>query len=165
MSDNLPTPSDYLVDPLSDISRRERRNLLASSVVGLLAARADLVPTRVSALGVDFGLIEQRAYVWVLCAVIAYFLLAFIAYGLSDYLTWDLKYKEYLRSADIKSEDWSREDQDAYDERRHLEEPIQRIYERSHRVAKLRLAFEFLVPLVVSIITILFLIFKAFQLQ
>ena len=39
MNSTSPTPADFLGDPLSNVSRRERRNLLASSTIAVLIAQ------------------------------------------------------------------------------------------------------------------------------
>ena len=46
-----PDPRDYLADPLSPISRAERRNLLLAATLAIRIAHVNLVPTQVTALG------------------------------------------------------------------------------------------------------------------
>jgi hypothetical protein len=44
-----------LRDPLAEVTRRERRLLLGASIIGLTVAKTGLVPTKISALGVESG--------------------------------------------------------------------------------------------------------------
>jgi hypothetical protein len=50
---NEPNPVDYLIDPLNEITRKERRNSLIASTLGVLVAKASLVPSKFSALGIE----------------------------------------------------------------------------------------------------------------
>ncbi|MGB4345963.1 MAG: hypothetical protein WBJ21_06160 [Burkholderiaceae bacterium] len=155
------TSSDFLVDPLSEISRRERRNLLVSSVLGFLTSSANLVPAKISVLGIEFGAINQSAYVYLLAAIVFYFLLAFLFMGATDYLNWELRYRQHNLEVDIADENWSREEQENHDKRRHLHREIRRIYRHSHKVAWWRVHLEFFLPLVVSAASIVSLLFKS----
>ena len=54
-------PSEIrLQDPLSDVTRAERKTLLGLSAVGLVIARSGLVPSRISALGIEFDRADQE---------------------------------------------------------------------------------------------------------
>jgi hypothetical protein len=91
-----------LKDPLSQVTRAERRMLLGISALSIFVTSTGLIPTRVSALGVDFGQSDQRALLLVLALVVGYFLVAFIVYGLTDYLSWRITGDESRRSAYLK---------------------------------------------------------------
>lgn len=95
MSDQLPydlpeldvsLPQELLKDILREETRKERRNLLAASAVGIVIVKAGLIPTKISALGIDFSQTDQRTLLWVLLGVTAYFLAMFVVYALSDIL-------------------------------------------------------------------------------
>jgi hypothetical protein len=82
-------PRDILLgDPLSEITRKERRNLLVTSVVGIAIAKADLVPSKITAIGVEFSQTNQKALMVVIGCILLYFFLAFIFYAWSDSLLW-----------------------------------------------------------------------------
>lgn len=88
-----PIFTDYLGDPLGEITRKERRNLLIAGTVGVLVAKAGLVPSKISALGIDLSAPAQDAFVMLVGLVIVYFLCAFIIYGVSDFFAWRKKYQ------------------------------------------------------------------------
>src|SRR6266851_5310284 len=75
-----------IVDPLSEVTRKERRNLLIFSVLSYAIFKTGLIPTKITALGVEFSSTDQTALLRVLAGLVAYFLLTFVVYGGSDYL-------------------------------------------------------------------------------
>jgi hypothetical protein len=75
-----------IVDPLSEVTRKERRNLLIFSVLSYAIFKTGLIPTKITALGVEFSSTDQTALLRVLAGLVAYFLLTFVVYGASDYL-------------------------------------------------------------------------------
>jgi len=77
-----------LQDPLTEVTRRERRNLLAISVLAMVIVHAGIIPTRLSALGVEFGRADQRRLLLILSLAVLYFLVAFVLYAFSDFLAW-----------------------------------------------------------------------------
>ena len=83
-----------LRDPLSEVTRGERRMLLGISVLSLFVAKTGLIPSKISALGVDLERADQRAFLVVMALVVAYFVVAFVLYGLTDFLAWRLSYNE-----------------------------------------------------------------------
>lgn len=71
-------------DRFSDETRRARRSLEVASVAGLLTYFLDLVPQRVSALGVELSEGRQDRFLWALATLIAVLLIAFCIYVISD---------------------------------------------------------------------------------
>ncbi|GAB3754198.1 hypothetical protein [Lysobacter olei] len=93
MSMDYLTPAELSIsDPLSDVTRKERRMLLGLDVLAIFVSTTGLVPTKISALGVEFGAADQRAFLYVFAAVLAYFVAAFLVYGVSDYLGWRIRH-------------------------------------------------------------------------
>lgn len=82
-------------DPLSEVTRKERKALLAVSLLGLVIANTGLLPTEIDALGVKFSASDQKGILYVLVLVTAYFAIAFALYVASDFIAWRLA----LRSA------------------------------------------------------------------
>jgi len=74
--------------PLSESSRKERRALLGFSSLAFTIALCGLIPQKISALGVEISGAQQSYLQWVLFGLIAYFLVAFLLYGLQDWLAW-----------------------------------------------------------------------------
>lgn len=90
--DELPKPDfsfqlELLRDILREETRKERRNLLAVSAVGIVIVKAGLIPTKISALGIDFSQADQRTLLWILFGIVSYFLIVFAVYAMSDILT------------------------------------------------------------------------------
>lgn len=83
-----------LRDPLSQVTRGERRMLLGVSVLSIFIARTGLIPTKISALGVELGASDQRAFLLVMSGIVAYFVIGFVLYGLTDFLAWRISYNE-----------------------------------------------------------------------
>ena len=73
-------------DPLSELTRKERRNLLAISAAAIVVVKTGLVPTKLSGLGIDVSMIERSAFLKILAGSVVYFLLAFVIYAVSDWL-------------------------------------------------------------------------------
>jgi ABC-type multidrug transport system fused ATPase/permease subunit len=82
------TPIEVRIrDPLGELTRKERRNLLAISTVAIVVVHTGLVPTRFSGLGIDFGPLERVAFLKILTGAVAYFLVAFVVYAVADWLS------------------------------------------------------------------------------
>lgn len=75
-------------DPMSETTRKERRALLGLSVLGVALVKVPLVPEKISALGVDFAPSNQRAFLAIYAFVVLYFLVAFAIYAFTDYVAW-----------------------------------------------------------------------------
>lgn len=144
-----PDPATVLSDPLSDISRRERRNLLIASSVAVLMGHAGLVPKKLSALDIEFSAPAQSTFLLLMAAIVAYFLLAFFTYALADFLIWRKRRHDYIVSMKIA------EDNMSYDEeieRDRLNIPSEAWYfQWGPRVAYARVFFEFVLPLLVGL--------------
>jgi hypothetical protein len=80
-------PEEILLqDPLSKVTRQERSRLLVVSLIGTLVAKAGIVPTKISALGIELSSANQKMFLHSLSAVVLYFLIAFALYGWFDFL-------------------------------------------------------------------------------
>lgn len=84
-------------DPLSEITRKERRNLLISNVGLVAMIWGSLVPTKIAAFGIDLVSSERYSLVAILFAVSCYFLTAFWFYARVDERVW------YLALVDAES--------------------------------------------------------------
>lgn len=81
----LSFPKAIYRDPLSDETKKERRNLLATSALGIIMVWTGLIPAKIEALGVEFSPVEQNILLRVLGAIVVYFLFAFVVYAFSDF--------------------------------------------------------------------------------
>jgi amino acid transporter len=145
-----PDPRDYLTDPLSAIARAERRNLLLAATLAILIAHVNLVPTRISALGLSFAPPAQAAFLVITVFVVLYFVLAFGMYAVADFFIWRKRYYDYLAALERESKDWTLEDQIEHDEIHANLPTIDWYYQWSPRVANVRMLFEFVLPLLVG---------------
>ena len=91
-------PSEVAVrDPLSQVTRNERRMLLLISTVGITIAKTGLVPSKISALGIEFGATDQKSLLGIFGLVTFYFLFTFITYAAADFVAWRLAFKNAMR--------------------------------------------------------------------
>lgn len=87
-SDQEPNIVEVLVkDPLTEVTRKERVYLLAVSLIGIAIVTTGLVPSRIAALGIVLDQPDRAALLILLAVVTAYFLVAFVVYAASDYVT------------------------------------------------------------------------------
>jgi len=99
-----PTPIEVRTrDPLEGLTRKERRNLLAVSTAAIAVTQMRLIPTKVAALGIEFESINQSAFLKILAGVLVYFLVAFLIYSVSDWLSgrWSLQQALQAQSDEI----------------------------------------------------------------
>jgi hypothetical protein len=155
------TPADFLGDPLSEATRRERRNLLASSATAILIAHTGLIPTRISALGIELSSPAQNSFLLFLAVVVSYFIAAFATYGFSDFLIWRHKYQDYLEKTEIAARDWGPDDQLNYDDLHSHLPKANWLYGLSKRAAYLRIIFECALPVLVGLYAIYALLSEA----
>jgi hypothetical protein len=106
-----------LKDPLSEVTRSERRTLLATSAVGLVIVKAGLIPTKISALGIEFTQTNQKYLLLAIAAIIIYFLIAFLLYAGSDFIASRISYlgaikQRFLKT--IEASDLVESDEDYY---------------------------------------------------
>lgn len=76
-----------IVDPLSEVTRRERKALLLASLAALAVTKGGLIPSEVSALGIKISEIERAGLLYLPAdfgATILYFILGFALYAAAD---------------------------------------------------------------------------------
>lgn len=143
----MKTPADVVgTDPLADVTRKERRTLVAASALGIVVAKSGLIPSRISALGIEFGETDQRVLLTALGLVVLYFLFGFLIYGGSDLIAWRLAF-------------WRAVDDTAREHKQAQEAEVRR-----HKVLWLRATFwmsgtralfEFVIPVVLALYAML----------
>lgn len=89
------------LDPLSEITRKERRYLLAIAFVSIVAAKAGLVPTEISNLGITFSDVDRSILLKAAAVAIGYFTAAFVIYGISDFSVWQLARHQMKESTEF----------------------------------------------------------------
>lgn len=155
------TPGEVkLSNPLSEVARKERKFLLGSSILGIALVKAGFVPTKISALGIEFAKTDQNSLLSVLGIIILYFLIAFLIYAASDIIIWHRSFSRSLKASMVdrwKSEaekDPVMEMTDYIDN--FLKRPfsVRFILGLATPVSLLRAIFEFLLPIAVGIYAI-----------
>ena len=89
MNTDAATPDPRFSDPLSEVTRRERKFLLATSSAGLAVVLLRAVPKGIPSIGLDeLTGATQRGILWAIAIVVFYALVAFIVYAWSDFVIW-----------------------------------------------------------------------------
>lgn len=150
---------DYLLnDPLSEITRKERRTLLAVSIIGISLIKAGLVPTKITALGIDFDKTNQKAFMLIFLSIVIYFFFAFLLYAAADFLAWKRAIWAF-RGLKVQDQLFDIELPDAVDETTNNE--LYRIAGVNPKlsclvipVSVVRLAFDFVIPVIIGVYSI-----------
>lgn len=151
-----------LTDPLSEVTRKERKVLLGGSVLSIFIIGADAIPTKISALGIEFGAMDQQVFLWLLAAVIAYFTTTFVVYALSDYVAWKKEMlsehfhelKEYWSEVYRQPGSSSPYEQAIEHDQQKAMHKHRLIYQMTNPISVLRAFFEFLLPVLVGVIAL-----------
>jgi biopolymer transport protein ExbB/TolQ len=80
--DTVSEPS--VTDPLSEVTRAERKSLLSACVVGLAISVGGLVPGKIETFGIEVSAAQEQSLLQILAGVITYFLIGFSIYAWSD---------------------------------------------------------------------------------
>ena len=157
----MPSASEIrLKDPLTDVTRKERRSLLGVSALGIVMVKTGLVPSKISALGIDFSPTDQKTILRAVAVVVGYFLVAFLLYAASDFFAWRYALRSAVREAVIKreeeelkgTEDWNRRVANRVDEvlRQQFGRELEYWGFGIKPVSTLRATFEFILPVLVG---------------
>ena len=152
-----PTPSELsLRDPLSQVTRKERRFLLGVGMVGITLVKTGLVPSKISALGIEFTKTDQKSLLFIVALITAYFVVAFTIYAVSDFIAWRLVYRAALREVLAQREkSFDKRVKDQVDGRIPSMSRGRIIFILAKPIAYIRAVFEFLLPILVGIYAIL----------
>jgi hypothetical protein len=77
-----------VTDPLSQHTRGVRKSLLIASVIAIAVAKTGFIPTKISALGLEFSQADRGSMLWLIGAVVAFFLLSFVVSAFGDFMSW-----------------------------------------------------------------------------
>lgn len=152
-----PTPSEVAVrDPLSQVTRNERRLLLGVSMVAITLVKTGLVPSKISALGIEFTKTDQKSLLSIVALITAYFVVAFTIYALADFIAWRLAFRAALRESFAQRR--KREAEVQNKDEQYFYERLARervVFILSKPVSLIRAVFEFLLPILVGIYAII----------
>jgi len=152
-------PITQLGDPLSNVTRKERKLLLSLSLLTLLIVKVGLFPTKISAFGIDFSANNISAFFSILGFAILYFFIVFIIYCISDIRIWRMKAfqstKDVLQYSPLELKDSTRLQDilEAVEGLDNLEKKVVWYYEKSKYYSKfsnIRIFIEFIFPLIFS---------------
>ena len=93
-----------LQDPLSEVTRKERRTLLGVGILAVAVVQANLIPNEIAAFGMKSSQIDPGALIGVLFLVVLYFLATFIAYGVPDFIAWKINLWKGMKTAAIEKQ-------------------------------------------------------------
>lgn len=143
-----PTPEQILVqDPLSQVTRSERRSLLGVSAITIIIVKTGLIPTKISALGIEFSATDRSALLGMMGLVVTYFLVAFLVYAISDFVDWRLKFSAAIGHMKREFRDRVREGyQDTADDY-----PEPKVRGLVLPMSLVRAILEFVLPIVIGI--------------
>lgn len=149
-----------LTDPLSEVTRKERRMLLGLSILGVFFIQAGAIPSKISALGINLETSDQRAFLYLMSTILVYFTIAFFIYAMSDFIVWRRiiekeyidAYREYMHERENYPNNHFAVELDAEAQNAHKKNIIWNKLAKPMSVS--RAIFEFLLPLIVGIYSI-----------
>ncbi len=147
--------SDLLADPLSSITRLERRNLVAASFVVTLLSVTGSYPQEFATFGINFDSSDRLIFQAASTTLIIYFLAAFVISGIGDYMILRQRYHEYRIARHIEADNSEAEDDFHESElNRAVGGNVYWIYRRAKLQIVLRGIFEFIFPLILAALAI-----------
>lgn len=100
-----PSPREVsLRDPLTELTRKERRSLLLASALGVIFVKGGFVPSKIATFGIEFTETDQRSLLLVVSVIVLYFLTGFFLYAASDFIAWRMAWVDAFRAAVEESE-------------------------------------------------------------
>lgn len=158
-----------LTDPLSEVTRKERRMLLGLSMLGIFFTYAGALPTKIAALGVELETTDQNAFLYLMSFGLFYFTVAFFIYAISDFIVWRNAVAEaYISSYEAYMNERESYPTNQYDAELDTEKQV--LYKRNKiwntltkPVSITRAAFDFLLPVLVGIFSISIMLLHAFE--
>ncbi|EGR3324812.1 hypothetical protein DMJ26_19880 [Vibrio parahaemolyticus] len=159
-----------LVDPLSEVTRKERRMLLGLSMLGVFFAKTGIVPRKISTLGIELAATEQSSFFYVLAAMLVYFVFAFALYAFSDFIVWKKavieldvsEYKNYVIERETEHQQQNPIDEEVSSSRLMLYRKNRVWLSAKKPVSLARSFFEFILPIIVGSVS-LFMVVDAAQ--
>ncbi|HCZ9278101.1 TPA: hypothetical protein O4G40_004645 [Vibrio alginolyticus] len=143
------TLRERLKEPLTETTRKTRRNLLAAAVTGIVIVQVGLVPKKISAFGIEFSEANQESLLQLVSAVILFYAITFIVYVLSELTAWSIALKseefEFIMNQKENIRDYIGEGR-----RDMFFDQINRLRLTASPVFLLRLVVEVLLPLFLS---------------
>ena len=141
--------SERLREPLNETTRKVRRNLMAASVVGVVLTKVGLIPTKVSAFGVEFSSSNQNALMFLLASAIGYFALSFVVYVYSELTAWQLVFtSKEMEEMKLEATHRNRELIEGRSEEDMFRHHVRNLYFRTKPTFYIRLFVELMIPII-----------------
>ena len=143
------------IDPLSEATRKERKALLLSGVLGIFFTTTEAIPKNIPFLGIESGDIPPEAFLYLFAAVLSYFCFAFFVYALQDFSAWRKTiYQQKMENVEgyVGEMMYELEPQDQFealieDERRQVVRNNKYVFKIENIATLLRAAFDFGLPI------------------
>ncbi|MHC6648204.1 hypothetical protein ACYTPF_16650 [Alteromonas sp. HB246098] len=146
---------DRLREPFNETTRKSQRNLLISSILGIIASRVGLIPTKITAFGVDFSLSNIESLIALLSAIILYFLFAFIVYSASEYQALHvLSAAQNIERLDSIANNKVEYNDELLELKNELNEKFRKSYQATIPVYASRLILELIAPVIVALFSL-----------
>ncbi|EGR2027065.1 hypothetical protein ACOB3W_003584 [Vibrio cholerae] len=150
--------TDRLREPLNETTRKARRNLLAVSVLGIVTTKVGLVPTKISAFGVEFSSSNLESLMTLLALAIIYFLVTFVVYIISELQGWQLlisskQLEKFKQEANGSSLPFSTSRKSEMEEHFHIQ--LRSVYSKTKPIFYTRLLVEVFIPAIVAVYSII----------
>jgi len=151
-----------LKDPLSEITRKERKALLVIATLAIAIVKAGLLPTRIKAIGIELETIDQIVLLKLLSFIVMYFLVGFIIYGSGDFIYWRSERLKELQAELADEVDWQAQPRGTTSEVQMSKYEIMDLIRRKMKPLRLastpislfRSFFDFLLPILLSLYSI-----------
>ena len=101
-------------DPLSELSRKARHNLLLAGFASMIITKAQIIPKKISVLGIEFSEPQQDVFLYTLAGLIIYFLVQFSVYLLSDTTIRSMEAAKLNEDAELLDSNYKEKKWDAY---------------------------------------------------
>ncbi len=149
----------WLNDPLTEVTRKERRGFLLVSTIGVTITQMNIVPTEISALGLKFTETNQQSFLLVAALIVTYYLVVFSIYAWSDYTAWSrAKIRRHRDSQLDRLEKTEGMREDAINQRKEIIENSKRIDKKhlanSFRIGPFRSFIEFVLPIIIGVFSV-----------
>ena len=148
-----PDPIHMLSDPLSEVTRKERRNLIGAAITYIVVVKLGLVPSKISALGIELSAPAQEAFLSIFIMIVGYFLCAFGLYAISDVLVWRKRCQEYFERDEVADMMGSTSSEKLDDIKQHLSH-LRWMYKYPSKLSMARATFEFFLPIIIGVYAI-----------
>lgn len=68
------------IDPIGETARKQRKNLVGISLVGIIVVKIGILPSKITTFGVQFTETDQKTILLIFLLTISYFIIGFVIY-------------------------------------------------------------------------------------